>query len=925
MYESNPTLSVLSPVIGYDGESHIFFNDDKTLGFSFECYPLSFSNDELEKQLKAFLALDFPVDTTVQFCLYRSPDIDAVLDAMVGMRLGFYDKLLTPMLYDRAKFLREHTEKPVITSNGRNVYDCGKIVDIKLFITIKIPVSDGISPKMVEIERAQDLQKRSLAALSDCGFLPKAMDADRWLRVMGTFVNWGPTASWKDAVIKADPNAPLNEQFYDHDTDLDDEDPSRSYISLHERFDSQTEDDGERKSKYECYVQMLSPKTYPEAVYFGQALSYIGDTMGHGKSSMISGNYAVISTIRYVNHDAAFSKIKSKRSITSKAAIMPMLVRARPELADAMRDYDTIYEAVKDGDKIIEFSFSVMIFAQSMTELVSVSQGMIQYFSTMNFKLMIDRFIQREMFVNCLPMCTDRKFLFGAESSRFLTLTNSVILPLLPIFGEWKGTGTPHVALISRTGQIMTLSLHDSSTNMNATIAAESGSGKSFYTNELLSMYMSGGAKVWVIDIGRSYLKLCNILGGQFISFDEEHLPHMNPFKMIRDIQEEHDSIIAILENMISPRTKLSDTQSAVLNRIFDEGWRQYGDNLSIDIIQNMLEKEGEKQNDLRVKDMATQIYPYTTRGRYGNVFNGESNIDFNNRFTVLELEELNGFPDLRQVVLLQLIFQIQQQIFLSNNSSQKKIVMIDEAWDLLKQGQTATFMEHAYRKFRKYGASAIIATQSLNDLYNGTSGVGKAIAENSAFNFLLGQKSETVEQVRKAGYMDLTPGGFEILKTVHTVAGAFSEIFIKNSAGAVGIGRLIVSEFEKLMFSTRKEDTAAINEYVKHGLNYTQAIEQVLIDRGIADEDRVKRANELEDQNYGRRLSPDEVKALEDRKHKIVSDDEIADRLNSFKDPETGRLVRNDGSNVRNPRYEDPVMVPESKALNETSTDKAI
>jgi len=911
MYETNPTFSVLSPVIGYDSDNKLFFNDDKTIGFSFECCPLSYSNEELEKQLKALLALDFPIDTTIQFCLFRSPDVDAILDTMIAMRTNFYDRLLTPLLFDRAQFLREHTVKPLIATNGINSYDCGRIVDVKLFISVKIPVRDGINPGQADIDGAVDLQRRTRAALADSGFSPAEVDADRWIRIMGVFINWGPGASWRDAILKADPNAPLNEQFYDHDVDLDDTDPTRSFFALHQLCDPKPMPDGSFED-HECYVQVLSPKKYPEAVYFNQALAYVGDTMGRGRSVLISGNYAVVATIRFVNHELAFAKLKGKRSITSKAAIMPMLVRARPELADAMRDYDTVYDSVKDGAKMIDFSFSVVLFAPSRDELTNMSQGMIQYFSTLNFRLMIDRYIQREMFMNCLPLCTDRRFLFGAESSRYLSLTNTTVIPLLPIFGEWKGTGTPHVALISRTGQLMTLSLHDSSTNMNAMIAAESGSGKSFFTNELLTMYMSEGAKVWVIDIGRSYLKLCSILGGEFISFGEDKMPCLNPFRMVENIQEEHDSLVAILENMISPRGELSDTQKAVLSQVFDNGWRQKAKDLLIDDIRDGLAAYADQHNDMRIRDMATQLYQYTTQGRYGPVFNGTDVVSFKNKFTVLELEELNGFPDLRQVVLLQLIFQIQQQIFLDKDRRSRKIVMIDEAWDLLKQGQTATFMEHAYRKFRKYGASAIIATQSLNDLYSGNA-VGKAIAENSSFNFLLGQKSETVEQVKKQGYMDLSEGGFEILKTVHTVAGAFSELFIKSSTAGTGIGRLIVSDFEKLMFSTRPEDTAAIRVYVERdGMTYSEAIEHVMVDRGLADPSRAKKQEEARDRRLGRRLSPEEAEAWARMKHEIPSGGDIGKRLGGTYDPALGRIVYADGSNVRNPRYEGPVMRPE-------------
>ena len=66
----------------------------------------------------------------------------------------------------------------------------------------------------------------------------------------------------------------------------------------------------------------------------------------------------------------------------------------------------------------------------------------------------------------------------------------------------------------------MSLSLHDSDTNKNAVIAAESGSGKSFLLNEIIVSYLSEGAQVWVIDAGKSYKKLNEQLDGDFLQFD---------------------------------------------------------------------------------------------------------------------------------------------------------------------------------------------------------------------------------------------------------------------------------------------------------------------------------------------------------------------------------------------------------------------
>jgi len=98
-------------------------------------------------------------------------------------------------------------------------------------------------------------------------------------------------------------------------------------------------------------------------------------------------------------------------------------------------------------------------------------------------------------------------------------------------------------------------------------------------------------------------------------------------------------------------------------------------------------------EQDQRLTDVGEQLFPFTTQGEYGRFFNGQNNIRFTNDFTVLELEELKGRKHLQQVVLLQLIYQIQQEMYLGERD-RPKIVIIDESWDLLGMGDAATFME---------------------------------------------------------------------------------------------------------------------------------------------------------------------------------------------------------------------------------------
>jgi conjugal transfer ATP-binding protein TraC len=157
------------------------------------------------------------------------------------------------------------------------------------------------------------------------------------------------------------------------------------------------------------------------------------------------------------------------------------------------------------------------------------------------------------------------------------------------------------------------------------------------------------------------------------------------------------------------------------------------------------------------------------------------------------------------------------------------KIVIIDEAWDLLTEGDVAKFMEHGYRRFRKYGGAAVTITQSVNDLYRNAA--GRAIVENSANMYLLGQKAEVIEGMKQDRRLPLSDGGYELLKTVHTLPGAYSEIFFLTEMGS-GIGRLIVDPFKRLLFSTKPEDVQALKQLRRQGLSLGDAIQQLQCSR---------------------------------------------------------------------------------------------
>ena len=712
----------LFPVKAVDPNQRIFLCDDGTLGFVYVCQPLAGGDDKTEEKIQQFLNQNYPDDTVIQFMLFRSPDIEERLLHMDRLRANFTHPLLTPVLKDRIGFLHNHTTVPIVGRSRQGaVFNLGRIIDLKLVISVKLPFADE-SPSEEAMQNAVTWSQKMLSLLKSVGLQPHLMTPDEYLRFMQSLTNWSKDASWRTDGLRS---------CWEEDKTLDNQilDPTTSVASV--KHDVIQLGD-------ECFVKILSAKRLPDVFYFGEAIQYVGDLSGQNQG--IFQNYAVIMNVIFPNSDKMKGSLEKKRQWVTQQAYGPLL-KFVPVLADKKRSFDTIYESVNKGARPLKATYSVMIFGRTEREVTAASMAAISFWSTQRFKIMEDKFVMLPMFRNCLPLCTDRRAV--DELQRYKTMTSMELPVLLPIFGEWKGTGTPHVALLSRNGQMMTMSLHDSSTNKNAVIAAESGSGKSFLLNEIILSYMSEGARVWVIDAGKSYKKLSDSLDGEFVQFGEDSNICLNPFEMIETWEEEEDGIVSLVGAMASADGNLSDFQVSELKRSMKLIWDMKGTAMTVDDVRAACLAHKNR----RIQDIGAQLYAFSSEGAYGRFFVGRNNARFANPFTVLELDELQGRKHLRQVVLLQLIFQIQREIYLGERDV-KKLVVIDEAWDLLREGEVSVFMEHAYRKFRKYGASAIIATQSIDDLYDNS--VGKAIAANSSNMFLLGQKNETIELVEE-------------------------------------------------------------------------------------------------------------------------------------------------------------------------------
>jgi len=578
-------------------------------------------------------------------------------------------------------------------------------------------------------------------------------------------------------------------------------------------------------------MRFLSVNNYPRNMALWDMGTIIGDPIQNALQYPCP--FILTMNVHMLEYEAAKSQatMKSARATQNSESVMAKFM---PDLKEKKADWDIVMASLSEGQRLVAISHQLALISSPNRAEMGEQQAR-SIFRTKAFDLANDVYMQPQALFSVLPMTLSRDMFQDLKiTKRISTKTGDNAAHMMPIVGEWAGTKSPTLLLFGRRGQVMYLDLFDNDKgNYNAAVAGASGTGKSVFLNDLTMAHHARGAIVRIIDAGHSYENTCNLLGGQYIEFKPELDIIVNPFPMVVNIEEEIELLRPLLLQMAFPNEKPGDYESQLMGRAILDTYAEYGHDTTVTKVAEQLKKMSNTENgfDARLNDLGDMLYRYCEGGEYGRYFAGSPNVSFKKPYVVLELEDLNKKKDLQAVVLLIMIFFIQQDLFLGSRDS-KKIILIDEAWAMIGSGgTTAEFIEKAYRRARKHGGAIICASQSVNDFYmpDGRS----PILDNSDWLFLLRQKPEALEQLGKSGRISMNDGLRRLLATVKTEGGKYSEIFIHSAAGT-GIGRLLLDPFSLLCYSTKAEDYEAVRRYTDKGMETVEAINQVLTDRGI-------------------------------------------------------------------------------------------
>jgi len=188
---------------------------------------------------------------------------------------------------------------------------------------------------------------------------------------------------------------------------------------------------------------------------------------------------------------------------------------------------------------------------------------------------------------------------------------------------------------------------------------------------------------------------------------------------------------------------------------------------------------------------LALRLTPFTRQGQYGRFFDGPDGLGECGMFTVFELAELSRYADLQVAVLLNIMSFITRIVSGPALLGARKFLVIDEAWQLLKAGNTADFIGGAFKTFRKYRCAALAVTQEAGDLLQHPAGC--AILANSANKIFLKQEPGLIERLKKE--LSLSDEAAAALRSLKTVKGQYSEALVMMPS-STGVMRLVPDPF---------------------------------------------------------------------------------------------------------------------------------
>jgi len=406
-------------------------------------------------------------------------------------------------------------------------------------------------------------------------------------------------------------------------------------------------------------------------------------------------------------------------------------------------------QLVKGAERFFQFGLYVTIPTDTLEELNKVSKEVI---STLGSLLIIAKHATLQMedgFKTTIPTCVDKLMITRNMDTTSLATT-------FPFTSSELTANEGVLYGINEHNDSLIIFDRFSLENANSVLFAKSGAGKSFLVKLEALRSLMFGTEIIVIDPESEYKALAEAVGGEYISFGFQSQAKINPFDLSAIYEEGENELglkIISLHSLFKViMGQLTSSQEAILDRALvltykmkgitnDPATQKNEPPLMEDLYKALIGMEEPEAGNL-----ADRIEKFV-KGSFVGIFDQQSNVDIKNPFTVFSIKELE--EALRPIAMFIILDYIWTKI---KREMKKRILVVDEAWYLMKSPDSANFIYSIAKRARKYYLGLTTITQDVEDFLG--SDYGKAILTNSSIQILMKQSPAAIDKVAQVFYL---------------------------------------------------------------------------------------------------------------------------------------------------------------------------
>lgn len=792
--------------------------DTFRVGFVLGFAPLLVAGTDVESQLEAVLT-NCPPETVVQVGVLSGTQTAPILDAWLDARLrDNKHPLLQEIALRRAEYFEAASAHGGTLTYGGNPFQPRKFF---YYVSVSIPYNGAPDDERgmdVFMKNVLGLRATIEGALKGASIPSAPLDRSAFETLLNELLNPQLTPEARRDRVNTGMNLP--ECLVDRE----------SRISVNP--DGTIKFSSFKDGSTDIVASVLTMDAPPVEGWLPNTSKLLGHPLS--RDDRINCPFWLHTTILVQNPDKAKDRITMKLGSLNKQMMSesPWYRSMMGHLYTQKEELDGLMEAARGGHAPMRVWSGVVLY-NTPERMKRETEYVANLWRKAGFRCSPERFISLPVFLAGLPLMYDPA---TDPPTRGLQRANTVnsfnAATLMHVQGDWQGTAPQRGGplLVSRRGQLASIDLFDTSSNYNFVVIAQSGSGKSFFANELAVDFLSRNGVVRIFDVGRSYKRFASVMGGSILEFSPDNPVSLNPYSGIKNHGELYE-LMPMLKSLIRQMAfPLTDDDSfetqfnweyAAIEQAITSAWETHREDTGLEHVYHWMAQ----QSDSRYQDLAFQLHAYAV-GRYSAWFNGPRKVRMDNDLIIIELEDLEVDPDLQAVVMTLCMHQITKDFYLSDPDRKRpKLLLVDEGWRLLGDKQSGGFISKAFRTVRKYRGCAGAITQSYADF--AASAAARAALENSAWQFVLKQKPESVDFAVNQKWISDDEQLVGMLKTVNSDgAQGFSEIFVRGESGQ-GIYRFVTDRHSYWMYTSNPGDLARLADAQrKHNCDLMTAVD---------------------------------------------------------------------------------------------------